>query len=220
MRRFRFHIGTLVILVLVLGVAFAALRESNRIWDNGVFTLTVGVLLTSVLLAIHRSEKRRAFWLGFAIFGAAYLGLSLIPSIEPRLITTKALAYLVSKMARSNADALYDALVVNSNTQPNALFINKGNGTFQDVTATVGLDYSGNQGSSNSSIFVNLPSGLWLVGTTQNFIHIGHSLLALIAGFVGGHLSRHLYTKNRKPVQGPASARRSNSDGSGDWVDG
>ena len=45
MRRFRFHLGTLVIVVLVLGVGFAALRESNEIWDSGVFTLTLGVLL-------------------------------------------------------------------------------------------------------------------------------------------------------------------------------
>jgi hypothetical protein len=35
MRRFRFQIGTLVILVLILGIAFAALRESNEIWDRG-----------------------------------------------------------------------------------------------------------------------------------------------------------------------------------------
>jgi hypothetical protein len=46
MRPFRFHLGTLVILVLVLGITFAALRESNDIWDSGVFTLTLGVLLT------------------------------------------------------------------------------------------------------------------------------------------------------------------------------
>ena len=44
MRRFRFHIGTLVILVLFLGVGFAALRESNDIWDSSIFTLTLGVL--------------------------------------------------------------------------------------------------------------------------------------------------------------------------------
>jgi hypothetical protein len=74
MRRLRFHLGTLVILVLVLGVSFAALRESNEIWDSGVFTLTIGVLLTSILLAIHRTETRRAFWVGFALFGMAFLG--------------------------------------------------------------------------------------------------------------------------------------------------
>ena len=32
MRRFRLHLGTLVTLILVLGVAFAALRESNETW--------------------------------------------------------------------------------------------------------------------------------------------------------------------------------------------
>ena len=82
----------------MVGVGFAALRESNEIWDSGLFTLTLGVLLISILLAIHRTESRRAFWLGFALFGWSYLGLSLVPSIESRLMTTKALAYLDSKV--------------------------------------------------------------------------------------------------------------------------
>src|SRR4051794_39706994 len=101
MRRFRFHLGTLVILVLVLGVGLAALRESNEIWDSSLFSVTIGILLISMLLAIHRTEKRRAFWLGFAVFGSAYLMLSLVPPIESRLITTKALAYTDSKLPRS-----------------------------------------------------------------------------------------------------------------------
>jgi hypothetical protein len=96
--RFRFHIGTLVILVLVLGVGFAALRESNDFWDSGLFTLTLGVVLVSILLAIHRTGSRQAFWIGFTLFGWGYLSLSLVPLIEPRLVTTKALAYLDSKV--------------------------------------------------------------------------------------------------------------------------
>jgi cbb3-type cytochrome oxidase subunit 3 len=98
MRRLRFHIGTLVILVLFLGVGFAALRESNEIWDSSIFTITLCMLLISILLAIHRTERRRAYWLGFTLFGWTYLGLSLVPSIEPKLITTKALAYLDSEV--------------------------------------------------------------------------------------------------------------------------
>ena len=135
MRRFRFHLGTLVILVLILGVGFAALRESNEIWDSSIFTITLGVLLISILLAIHRTGSRRAFWLGFALFGSAYLGLSLVPSIEPRLITTKALAFLDSKVPRSipagfayadfDNDGKLDLYVVN-NSQPNVLYPNKG----------------------------------------------------------------------------------------------
>ena len=94
MMRFRFHIGTIVIVVLVLGVGFAGLRESNDIWDSGVITITLGVLLISILLAIHRTASRGAFWLGFALFGSAYLALSLVPSIESRLITTRRSPYV------------------------------------------------------------------------------------------------------------------------------
>ena len=100
MRRFRFHLGTLVILVLLLGVGFAALRESNEIWDSSIFSVTLVLLLVSILLAVHRHESKRAFWLGFALFGSAYLGLSLVPSIESRLITTRGLACFDSEMLR------------------------------------------------------------------------------------------------------------------------
>ena len=100
MRRFRFHLGTLVILVLLLAVGLAALRESNEIWDSSIFSIMLGILLISILLAFHRTEKRRAFWLGFALFGWIYLGLSMVPPIESRLITTKALAFVDSKVAR------------------------------------------------------------------------------------------------------------------------
>jgi hypothetical protein len=219
MRRFRFHIGTLVILVLVLGIALAALRESNEIWDSGVFTLTVGVLLTSILLAIHRNEKRRAFWLGFALFGVTFLGLSLIPPIESRLLTTKGLAYLYSKMPRSIAngmglvfadfdnDGAVDLFVAN-NSKPNIVYLNKGNGTFQDVTATVGLDYG------SDTLLLNKPSGLWL-GSAENFIQIGHSLIALIVAVLGGQLCRWLYNKNRRTASA-ASRLGLNPDRSGD----
>jgi hypothetical protein len=202
MRRFRYHIGTLVVLVLVLGVAFAALRESNDMWDSGVFTLTVGTFLTSMLLAIHQTEKRRAFWLGFALFGAAFLALSLIPSIETRLLTTKAFKYLDSKLPRSTANGLglgyvdFDSdgdvdIYVANTSQPDALYVNNGNGTFEDVTMNVGLNYAPKR------VVFNNVLGPWVVGTTENLVRIGHSLWALIAALVGGVLSRYLYGKER-----------------------
>ena len=61
MIRFRFHLGNIVILILFLAVSFAALRESNEIWDSGIFSIMLGILLLSILLAFHRTEKRRAF---------------------------------------------------------------------------------------------------------------------------------------------------------------
>ena len=42
MRRFRFSIASLLVVVLYVAVGFAALRESNDLWESGVFTLTLG----------------------------------------------------------------------------------------------------------------------------------------------------------------------------------
>ncbi len=141
MRRIRFTIAGLLVLILFVAVGFAGLREANEWWDSGLLSATLGILLISSLLAAHRRESQRAFWLGFALFGSSYLGLSLVPPIESRLITTKALAYLDSKWS----------------------------------------------------------------GTTENFVRIGHSLLALCAGFLGGRLSRILHARNQEGTPGLAS---------------
>ncbi len=207
MRRFRFHLGTLVIVVLLFGVGFAALRESNEAWDRCIFSMMLGVLLLSILLAIHRLGSLRAFWLGFALFGWIYVALTLVPPIESRLVTTKALAYLHSKMPAPysgglkdlDADGRSDLFVVN-NSQPNSLYyVDKGNGTFEDVTpAAVKL--------SISNIFLGTsPAGS--SGTTENFVRIGHSLVALVAGLLGGLLSRHLRANSRAPNSGPVNPK-------------
>ncbi len=94
MRYSQYKIAGILGAILFLAVGFAALRESHDLWDSGLFSLTLGLLLAAVLLAVHRTESRRAFWIGFALFGCGYLSLSLCPSTDSRLITTKALLYL------------------------------------------------------------------------------------------------------------------------------
>jgi hypothetical protein len=188
--RFRFHIGTLVILVLVLGVGSAALRESNDLWDSGIFTLTLTVLLISILLAVHRTESRRALWLGFALFGWSYLGFSLVPSIEPRLFTTKALAYLDSKVPGRPVVITGQAWSnVSNRIYGPTLIVSAGNQQRQAVTAPP-------QGYPVTGAYYKRLLGAWR-GTTENFIRIGHSLIALLAGWFGGLLSRRLWRASR-----------------------
>src|SRR3954469_1750576 len=95
---FRFTIASLLGLVCFVAVAFAALRRADGLWDSALFTLTLGILLASVLLAVHRTDRRRAYWLGFALFGWTYLGASLIPPVEARLLTSTGLEYLEARL--------------------------------------------------------------------------------------------------------------------------
>ena len=203
MRRFRFHIGTLLILVLILGVGFAALRESDETWDSSIFSLTLGMLSVSILLAIHRTETRRAFWLGFALFGWTYVGLSLVPSIESRLLTTKALAYLDSNVPDRS-------IVIGGRVWDS--WSNKQNQNNQSVNSTsIAFSPQGNLVTSgNQHILRDLTVTGNVVGTargsTMNFIRTGHSLLALIAAILGGLLSRVLHAGNRERESGLPSA--------------
>ena len=66
MSRIRFTIGSLLGVILVLGVVLAALKESSDLWESGIFSVTLVILLASILLAFHRTGSSRAFWLGFA----------------------------------------------------------------------------------------------------------------------------------------------------------
>jgi hypothetical protein len=185
MHRIRFSIASVLGVILVLGVGIAALRESTDLWESGLFTVTVGVLLLSVLLAIHRREARRAFWMGFALFGWTYLLFSMLPSIEPRLLTTTALAYL-------NARAPATPVVITGQAWgdvtngPNIQAV-----SFTSPSVKVDVAPSGGQGGVLLSYDVRklLFAG---GGTPENFMRIGHSLFALLASLLGGLLSQRL----------------------------
>ena len=99
MSRFRFSIASLLALIVFVAVGLAALQAASDAWDGGVFSLALLTLLTSALLAVHRGGRGRAFWLGFTLFGSAYLMASLMPNVEPRLPSTRGLAYLDAKLS-------------------------------------------------------------------------------------------------------------------------
>ena len=177
LRHFRFNIASLLFVVLVLAVGIAALRESNEIWDAGVFTLTLGVLLVSIILAVHRRKARRAFWLGFGLFGFGYLVLTLVPTIESRLLATKGLAYLDSKVPGRTHNQVR---AVAFSPQGKRLATSS-LGTVKVWDARTGRLLGGR------------------AGTTENFVRIGHSLFALVAAWLGGLLSCRLWRVSRHP---------------------
>ncbi len=199
MRRIRFNIASLLGVIVVFGVGIAALRESSDLWESGVFTLTLTALLVSILLAVHRKESRRAFWVGFALVGSAYLGLSLFPSIESRLITTKALAYVRSKVFERSLKITKVRHSGNWRLAPTMGL----ESTSQSVQTVAFTNYGKQLATTNKGqVRVwDVATGRLLSGrsgTPENFVRIGHSLLSLIAAFLGGQLSRQLYARNRE----------------------
>jgi hypothetical protein len=184
MGRFRFSIASLI--GVVGFAATAALRASTDAWESGILGFAWLFLLTAVLLAVHRTESRRAFWLGVALFGWAYLIASLIPPLGLRLPTTLGLAFIDSRIP--GREKLVSTMF---------LYTTGGESSFNTTVSPY----------SSSPVFPT-PSyvRIWdpatgkiltAGGATENFIRIGHSLLALLLAFLGGHLSRYLYRRGR-----------------------
>jgi hypothetical protein len=73
MNRFRVTIRSVMALVLLAGVGFAALRDPSMWWVGGVLICLIGLLLTACVGAICRTGRECAFWLGIVVFGGGYL---------------------------------------------------------------------------------------------------------------------------------------------------
>jgi hypothetical protein len=211
MRRPRFTIASILFIVLFVAVAVAALRASDNPWDRGIFGFTLLSLLTAVLLAAHRTEGRRAFWIGFALFGWIYLGASLIPSVNDRLPTSKALAFLETKRPRTGGalgsglafvdfdqDGALD-LFVTAGAQTPGVFVSDGDGFFRTVKPAAAQTSGGQLLSrldatwfTGTRLVLAAPSG-----TRENFVRIGHSIFALMMAILGGTLSRSIRSRER-----------------------
>jgi hypothetical protein len=103
MRGPRFSIGTLLAVIAILGVAMAALRNPSYLWAALTFTAALLAVLAATASAIFARGARRAYWLGFSLFGGTYLAICTAPGLHdavcPRLATEALFDFLYPLMA-------------------------------------------------------------------------------------------------------------------------
>lgn len=111
-------VGGLMAAIALLGVEFAALRAGSPLWFSAIYTLTVVLLLLAILAARFRRADAGAFWFGFALFGWAFLLLTLGPwssphirddqagydKFNPNLVTTRLLVLSLHRIRGSTDD--------------------------------------------------------------------------------------------------------------------
>jgi hypothetical protein len=230
MRQLRYNIASALGAIVFVAVGFAVLREADPWWDRWLFSLTLGLLLVAVLLAAHRTGERRAFWIGFALFGWDYLCLSSIPSTEPRLITTKALASLhhakivptrvyamrillnpdlmrahnlssediIRDLTPSTLDASAQRLTTKTwqSKEYEVTRISSYNKPEQYANIVLKANPDGEILRLKDVAKVEVGSSFFIprvrVESAENFVHIGHSLVVLLAAWLGGVISRRL----------------------------
>ena len=79
MGRYRFTLAALMGAVALVAVGVAALRSPTALWASLVILLALGAICGATVGAILRRGPARGTWLGFTVFGWAYLLLTLSP---------------------------------------------------------------------------------------------------------------------------------------------
>src|SRR4051794_18630455 len=201
MNRMRFSIATLLAWVALLGVGIAALRGGSPLWGNALFSLAIGTLTVAVLAAVYRRGRRRAFWVGFASCGWAYLLLALGPGNEslagPFLVTTAVLDLLYPKVV----PPLPAATPANPATAPapsamarpvrgRMLVLKTGGFGGPVIPVTPRSRWEVWTETSRQTGFRRTIGGVSL-SIPEPFRRIGHSLFCLLGALTGGILTRY-----------------------------
>jgi hypothetical protein len=210
----RFSILSLMGFVLALAVAFAALRGANQYWAGGLVLAVLGLLGYATLASVHRQGKARAAWLGFLVLGGGYfLAVKVLPAQESGwLPTSQLLSYVERQVIGANA--------ITVNFTPAGTVTTTATSVIQMGSTPVTPASPGTPGgnfviySSPNNTAGNLrlwnaqnPSGTpwapFLPGAANGdaFRSVGHSLFALLAGWIGVIVSKRML-RDRSPETG------------------
>jgi hypothetical protein len=75
----QFSLKTLAGTIAFIAIACCSLVYASSAWSSALFTAGTGLLIFAVLAAIYRPNAARAFWIGCAVSGWAYLLLTCGP---------------------------------------------------------------------------------------------------------------------------------------------
>lgn len=227
MRRIRCSIANLLRIVLFTGIALAALRSGSPLWGSLLFTSAVAAMLVAVVAAVHRRDERRAFWLGFALFGWGYLLLCLVPEARSQLATTALLDFLHARVFGRSEPALFawswSGNAINNQItfstagiQPpdpepfkiqdlllrHAPFSPDGAPTPYYVPSTPDVSQLPSAETWLLTRSPATPASLMVPSATglESFQRIGHALFSLVFALLGAILARRLDLTSRAPV--------------------
>ena len=199
MSDYRISVAGILLLVAATGVGLAALSSPSAEVANGLFTFAGGCLLFALLAVKYRDGNRRAFWLGFSVFGWAYVlacyGPFVGSTIRPRLLTTTLIDRLYARMNPALQDALQEIATrnpdwVKAKYQWHIRFDQE---TDPDADS-VALTAVGSRPTTQNSIPFYPPA------TCSNLVWFrksAHSIATLLVAFLGGLAGRRLEATRR-----------------------
>ena len=160
-------LGGLVLVIVLVALGFASLRDPSKAVSEAWFVLTALALASATLVASRSLPGDRGFAAGFAVFGWSYFLLSLMPESRAQLPTGRLLAVLEKQISGSWK------MGVQHLSLEMGPFPARVRGGYWEPVVT-------------SPTRAGLPGTLVIDEVQPEFRRIGHALFTLLAGVVGG----------------------------------
>lgn len=208
----RYSLGTLFLVLLYLAIGFAALVNASGIWPQVAVTLAIAILILFSLGAAFWSQGWRAFGIGFSATGWLYflLVFSELTTLRPYLLTESAINQLYMTM-HGDKPGQYRVVTQTMLGPSGAMTVQSlvyTNPVLPGPTRAAPTGYIPPPVYTATAIpatavqpLLSTAAGQPVV-ELQSFANIGHSLWAVIIGFVGGTTAQVLHKKARKQTPG------------------
>ena len=219
----RFSILGLMGFVLFVCVGLAALRNASELWAGIMLLVAFGATGTALLGAIYQKGNDRAWWVGSAVFSGGYLTLAFATlsadQIQPNLGTTRVLDYVHFQVtgravplkgdvralqaeriemsnkltqARNRVRNSYDPTIVGLAKKLSALD--------SRIASLQGYPTPSSPTTSATSSPAPASTNRWqstLPGAANydQFLRVGHSLFAVVAGWMGAWIACRFHRK-------------------------
>jgi hypothetical protein len=223
MRAPRFSIGSLLAMIAILGVGFAAMRSPSPVWASAIYTVAALAIVCAVANAIVGRGARRAYWLGFSLFGGAYFFLTLGSN---HFVTEPILDLLYPQIAPESPDGTRPLLIVPPPpTLANVYASVDPYGNPKQpipvspvITSPPTVSFASNPPAESAWDHWTkpdralgdylLPADLSASYSSRSFRQIGHALAALLAAMLGGVFVRWRFDENSRESESSASGAK------------
>jgi hypothetical protein len=198
-----------------IALGLVALRSATGTLVAGMFALTFATLTASILFAVFRQAQKRAFWIGFTIFGWAYFLLLLVSWTLGRNTANdnplRAANLVTQRLSSLSYHGLYDKAFERYQVSiPSGTYYGPmagggyvGSGMMSDDVDDAGMEDGssdmmpgggGSLGSGSASLGGLVPPPGPLPGPNViNFVNVAHALWTLLFAVIGGGLAQWLY---------------------------
>jgi ABC-type transport system involved in multi-copper enzyme maturation permease subunit len=193
----RVSIRALMAFILLSAMSLAVLRNANELWAGAIFLAALNMVGIAILGASFLRGPQRAWWTGFALFTGIYLAFALVPWLSSELGMTSGIDYLRKAMFSTAALRLSDseeaALLLLEETYKTRLAHMQR--TLRNLNADPSvLVMTKELQNTQGKLAASLTAG----PNPEHFQRVGHSLLALMAGLMGGMIALWFYARSER----------------------